>query len=149
MASVLSHVAGESILAVGAEGSELECLVIHLVAVPDTVVEGNRAAAMQAVAVIVGDELVLLAVERELAVADAVAIATDECTEVAAVGTILDIVGYVVMTQAHVGHLAVLVGHHDADDASAEVGEAYFHACCVLQYVKLSAVCLEVGGVQS
>ena len=133
---------GESVLAVGTNGGEFNLCVIHLVGIPHAVVESHLATAMQAVAVVVGNELVFLSVQSELAVADAVAVTSNQGTEVATLIAVLDVVGNGVMSQAHVLHVAGLVGNHDADNSSAEVGEAHFHAVGVCQ---CEEVCLLAG----
>ena len=129
---------GESVLAVGTNGGEFNLCVIHLVGIPHAVVESHLATAMQAVAVVVGNELVFLSVQCELAVADAVAVTTNQGSEIATLIAVLDVVGNGVMSQTYVLHVAGLVGNHDADNTSAEVGEAHFHAVGVCQ-------CEEVG----
>ena len=111
--------------------------------------ESRLATAVQAVAVVVGDELIFHTVQCELAVADAVAIAANQGAEVATLCTILHIVGNVVVSQTNIRHHTVPVGHHDAHDAATEVCEANLHSSLVLQHIQLRAVCLEVGGVQT
>lgn len=143
------NVAGIAVLAVRTLGGELYVLLIELVGLPDTVVESDGAAAVQAVGAIVDRELVALAVKGELPLGDTVAVATDEGTEVAALCTVLLVVGDVVMAEAYVAQCVLLVGHHDADDAAAEVGEAYLHAVLIGQDIECCAVGLEVGRVKA
>ena len=141
-------VAGIAILAVGTESGELYVLSVDLIGLPDAVVEGDGATAMQAVGTVVDGELVVLAVNRELAFGDAIAVATDEGSEVAAFCAVLLVVSDVVMSEADIGHVAVLVGDHDADDASSEVREAHFHAFSVGEDVECRGVAGKVVGVK-
>ena len=90
-------IAGVAVLAIRALGGELYVLLVELVGLPDTVVESDGATAVQTVGAVVDGELVVLAIERELPLGDTVAIATDECSEVAALGAVLLVVGDVVM----------------------------------------------------
>ena len=53
------------------------------------------------------------------------------------------------MSETDVRHVAVFVGHHNADDASAEVSEAHLHAVIVGDDIEGSRVADEVGGVET
>lgn len=140
-----ADVARIAIFAVRTCRGEFQGLVVHLIGFPDTVVESDVAASVKAVHVVVCNELVLLSVEGEFGVSDAVAVTSDECSKVAALLAVLDVVSDAVVTQADVNQLAVLVGYHDADDASSEVGEANLHAVGIGQRVEVSFVSLEIA----
>ena len=144
-----ADVARIAILAVRTCGGELEGLVVHLIGFPDAVVEGNGAASVETVHVVVGNQLILLSVEGELGISNAVAIASDEGSEVASFVAELDVVVDVVVSQADIDELAVLVGHHDADDASSEVCEADLHAVGVGQGVEIRLFRLEIAAEKS
>ena len=111
--------------------------------------EGNRATTVQAVGAVVNGKLVAFTVECELTFCDAVAITTDKGSEVATFGTELLVVGNVVVTEADIRHVAVLVRHHDADDASTEVGEAHLHAVLVGNDIETRRVAGKVSGVKT
>ena len=88
---------------------------------------------MQVVGTIIEGELVVLAVERELTLADAVAIASDK-------GGAIDLVGFhkslnAVEALDDVSYLALPVGHHDGTDGAAIVGDCHFVTFTVAQNV--------------
>ena len=130
------YVARISVFTVCTSGDELQILFVNLVTRPDAVVEGNRTATVKAVGTIVDWQLVAFSVQGELPLGNTVAIASDERSEVTALGTILLIVLDVVVSQADILQVAVLVGYHDADNTSAEVGETYFHSIGVCEYIQ-------------
>jgi hypothetical protein len=104
---------------------------------------------VEAVRLVVLGECVLCPVELELTVGDTVAVATDEGTEVArAVDIGLD----AVVSEDDVGHLAVLVGHHDRDEAAAPVGNASLGTFGILEDVEVGRfpinLCFKLGFVQ-
>ena len=76
---------------------------------------------MQVVGTIVGGELILLSVQLELTLGDAVAETTDEGGEerLRRVDHIVD----VVVALNDIGHFPVLVGHHDGNDGASVVGD--------------------------
>ena len=141
-------IAWEAVLTIGAGGGECHVLVVRLLSVPYSIVESYLSTAVQSVAVIVQGKLVRLSVEGELPLGNAVAIASDERTEVATLCSILDVIADGVMSQTHIIHLAVLARHPDAHDAAAKVGEANLHAVLVLQHVEAGGVGLEVVGIE-
>lgn len=91
-----------------------------------------------------------VAVDDEAAVVDAVGIAAYRCAEVG--GHVL-VVGDVVKTQNHIAQLAVAVGYHERDDASAEIGDADLHADGIFQGIEGYRFPvddgIEVGGVET
>ena len=107
---------------------------MYLHGIPNMGVETCRTA-MEMVVSIVDSQLVLFAVEGELAVLDAVAEASDENTE-ERLGRVDDILD-VVMSLNHVGMLAVLVGNHDCHDGTTIVGDSYFITLVVFQNEKV------------
>ena len=120
---------GKSCRAVFVGECQRQCLVVHLVAVPHAVVI-SHISSVQAVPVVVLRQLVFLAVECEPSVGNAVAVSSDECSEVA---VYVHIVGQRVVSEHHVAHLSVAVGHEYCHDASAVVGHLYLHAVLVAQ----------------
>ena len=92
-------------------------------------------AAVEAVAEVILRELVLHAVQRELALVDAVRIPADGGAEVRLV-VLREIVGDLVEAQDDILHLPILVRDHDGDDAAAEVRDAYLHAFRIGHRVK-------------
>ncbi len=102
--------------------------------VPQLFVEADVAAVQVGGAVFVLCQLVVNAVQGELAFADAVADAADERADVAAAG---DVAVYIVVAQYNVGDVAVLVGHIDSLDDSAVVGDLNGCAGIVGQYIQV------------
>ena len=82
---------------------------------------------------VVSRQLILHAVDFNLAVLDAVGIASDAGTKVAGRVHRVGILSDVVEPQHHVGELSVLVGHHQRHHATAEVSNAHLHAVMVFQ----------------
>ena len=111
--------------------------------------EGNRAAAVKAVGTIVDGQLVAFAVQAELSLGDTVSVASDQCAEVASVCSVFLIVLNVVMSKAYILHVPVFVRHHDADNSSAEVCEAYFHAVGIGENIQGCGVCREIRGIEA
>ena len=89
---------------------------------------------MQGVGAVVDRQRVFLAVERELALGDAVAVAADQRAEVRAV---LDVIGQVVVAEHHVAEVAVAVGHLQEDDEAAVIADAGLGALVVAQRVEV------------
>ena len=114
-------------------GGKNDGAIIDRAQFPYTIMKSYCAATMQTVAMVVGHQLIFLAIQRETAIADAIAIAANQRTKIAALCTILDIVGYIIVTQADVNHVVILVGHHNADDASTKIGETHLHAIGIAQ----------------
>lgn len=98
--------------------------------------------AVEAVAVVVDGQPVDGVVEGEAALVDAVAVAADECAEVA---VDVDVVVDVVVAEDYVDGFAVAVGNHQGYDASAEVGDACFHAGVVAEDEKGGGVAVDSG----
>ena len=98
-------------------------------------------------------ELDFLAVDLDLTVLDAVGIAADGCSEVRGrvldVGILLDIVE----AENHILRIVILVGHHDGNNTSTEIGDAHFHSVGVLQRVECHGLfidyCVESCRVES
>ena len=97
-----------------------QVLVASLVGVPHLRVQTCRTA-VQGVGAIVDGQAVLLSVQLELTLADAVAVATNQGGKVR-LGRIHDCVD-VVVTLDDVCHLAVLVRNHDGHDGATVVGD--------------------------
>ncbi len=126
---VASDVTREALFAVRSAVGQLQSLLVNLLAVIDAVLEALWTA-MQTVAEVIQRQLILLAVQREAAVSNAVSVATDRGTEVRG---LIDIVLNAVEAEHHILHSALLVGHEDRDDTSAEVSHADLHPIHVLQ----------------
>ena len=86
--------------------------------------------AVQAVAIAVRLQLVLLAVQREPAVGDAVGKPADEGTHAR---LSLEHTLERVVAQRHVVELSVAIRHEDLQDLGAEIAEAHAHAGAVAQ----------------
>ena len=93
--------------------------------VPDYLVEALDAA-VQMVRAVVGRERVRLAVERELALRDPVAVAADDRAEVRA--SVVDVVVERVEAEDDVVELAAAVRHAQRDDDRAVGHRAHLHA---------------------
>ena len=107
---------GIVLFAVGRDDGQAELVPHHLV-FPDLFVEPDFAA-VQVVAAVVAVELILRAVDREFALADAVAEPPDERAEIAAV---LFVPRHVVIAEDDVRRRAVLGGHDDALNDAAQI----------------------------
>ena len=92
-------------------------LVPHDLVIPDLFVEADLAA-VQVIAAVVAVKLILHAVDRQLALSDAVAESSDERTQIPAV---IFISGDVVIPEDHIRRRAVLGGYDDALDDPPEV----------------------------
>ena len=146
--------AGEASLAVGAHERHGDAVVghflhvhhlvlpAHVVALEAELLGVERATAVQAVAEVVLRQLVLCAVEGNLTSGDTVGIASDGGAEVTLDGAVGLDAG---LADADVLQLALLVGHHDADHACAEVRHAHLHACFVAQRVEVGFLPLQFG----
>ena len=128
------HFARVAFFTIGAHILQHECLVVHLQGFPHLGVEAFLAA-VERVGTIVDRQIVFLAVQLELTLANAVAVASDEGGEIGfrAVYHALD----GVVTLNHIAHVAVFVGHHDGDQCSAIVGDGHFVTQAVLQDVEI------------
>lgn len=106
--------------------------------------------AVEAVAVVVDGEPVDGVIEGEAALVDAVAVAADECAEVA---VDVDVVVDIVVAEDYVDGVAVAAGNHQGYYTSAEIGDACFHAGVVAEYEKGGGVavdgCDEARGVEA
>ena len=135
------EVAREASLAVLREVGEFDRLGRRLVSCPHLPVEA-LGTTVEAVRLVVLGKSVLCPVELELTVGDTVAVATDEGTKVArAVDIGLD----AVVSEDDVGHLAVLVGHHDRDEAAAPVGNASLGTFGILEDVEAGRLACDLG----
>lgn len=102
------QVAGEVLLTIGADPAQRDSKRISVdFGIPDVAVEAHGAA-VQTVGAVVLRKCVGLAIECELAVGDAVGIATDQRSEV---GTLLHVVVQVVEAQHHIVELAAAIRH--------------------------------------
>ena len=98
-------------------------------AVPNLVREAVRAA-VQVVRAVVDRERVLLAVQRELAVLDAV---REPAGHLAAARAVADVVQRVLVAEHDIVQLAVLVRDDDGDDGRADAGQLHIGAGGVLE----------------
>ena len=123
------HFAREVVIAVGGDAEELHVTGVGLDALIHLVLPARRTA-VEAVAEVVLRELVLHAVQGDLALVDAVRIPADGGAEVRLV-VLREVIGDLVEAQDDILHVSVLVRDHDGDDAAAEVGDAHLHAVCI------------------
>ena len=99
--------------------------------------------AVERVAIIVGRDLVLVAVQSELAVTNAVAVSAHDRAKVG-LAVLLGLVHVAVhrwVPKHHIAHLAAAVLRHQRDDARAVVGDLHFEVG-ILQRIDLG--CLAV-----
>ena len=122
------QVAGESGFAILGEIHEFDGVAFDA-AIPDLVREAVRAA-VEVVGAVVDWEMVLHAVQRELAVRDAVRKAAGH---LAAARSVADVVQRIRVAQHDVAEFAVLVRDDDRDDRRADVGQLYVCAGGVLE----------------
>jgi len=101
--------------------------------VPDDLVE-SLDAAVERVGAVVGGERVFPAVERELALGDAVAVATHETAEI---GRLLQVFRKRVVAEHHVAQLAHPARHADRLDNAAVVGNLHDMAPGILERVEV------------
>ena len=143
---------GEIVVAIGREDGHLQGRVVKLSSVIHLILPTRRSA-VQTVAIVVLRQLYGLAVNRYLSFVYAVGITSDGGTEVAAKVYAVSILRNVVVTQHHIAHHALAVGHHYRDDARTEVGYAHLHALAVAHgvEVRLAAldIALKMGGVKT
>ena len=145
-----AQLAGESLLVIGRHIAQHECLLIDLLCVPYSGMEAGGAA-VQVVGTIVDGQLILLAVEVELALGNAVAVAADEGAEerLGAVDQAVD----VVVALDDVGYVAVAVGHHNRNDGTTIVGDAYLIAGGILEDVETNLLAgnylLKIRGLET
>jgi hypothetical protein len=91
---------------------------------------------VQVVAAAAGVERVLLAVESELALGDAVGVPADDRAEVG-VGLVVEVRLQRAVAQHDVGQLAVAVGHVEFGEVAAEVGDLRDESVAVGQGVQV------------
>ena len=89
---------------------------------------------MQGVGAVIDRQGVFLAVERELALGNPVAVAPDHGAEVRAV---LDVIGQIVVAEHDIPELAVAVRHFQEDDQAAVIADASLGAVAIAQRVKV------------
>ena len=119
------HVPREMLVAVRRDALELDSVRTLLHDIIELVLP-TPPASVQAMPEVIAGELVLLAVDGEPAVLDAVGIAAYGCSEIGLVAARI-VVLQVIETQDHVAQHAVPVRNHERDYASAIVGNADFH----------------------
>ena len=128
------EVAGIALVAVRAQIGELEADAVaarQFLHLPDMLVEALHAA-VQRIGAIVGRQRVLLAVERELGIGDAVGVAAGDDAEIRVLaGVVVDIAE----AEDDVVDLAVAVRHLDRGDDAAIVDHANRHVLGVGQCV--------------
>ena len=125
VAHVRGQLARKSHVAVRRDQRELDG-VRQLLCGPQLLVEPVRPS-VQRVAIVVCRHRVLMAIQRELAVADAVAIAADDRAKVSLLVLLrlVYIAFYGVVTEHDIGHLAVAVLRVDRHDARAVIGDLH------------------------
>src|SRR5690606_24236625 len=127
--------AGEAFFSVRARISEHDAafaLTLERLCVPDDLVEPLDAA-VQGIRPIVGGALVGRSVQRELGVADSVAVAADQRTKI---GTALEISIDRLVPQRDIAECAIAVRYLQRSDDSTVVRDADFHAGSVAERVQ-------------
>lgn len=120
------QVAGKSVVAIFAQVVKDDSgFALHRLGVPHDFIESVVAAAVQGIRAIVLGQSVSLAFETEGAVGDAVRVASDERSKVRRVGKISL---KILVAKDDVSHLALAVGHADADDNATVVHGLNFDA---------------------
>ena len=108
---------------------------------------------METMSEIVLRQLVCLASNCELAAADAVGVTSYRRAEVARTVHRVGILFQIVIAKHHVGGFAVGVRHDKRNYATAEIGDAHFHAVAVLKREECSLLIvynrIETCGVES
>ena len=123
-----SHFSREAFLAVRTDVFQHERLVVHLQGFPNLLVE-TMLTAVQAVGTVVDGQHVLLAVQLESSLADAVAVAADERGKIGL--RRIDHILNVVVALDHVGSDTVFVRYHDGDNCATVVGDGHFIAILI------------------
>lgn len=142
--------AGETFLIVSAGVTHHYGVVTYLLSIPHAGME-TCGATMQMVGAIVDSQVVLLAIELELAAAYTVTITSHKSGEegLGAVQTVVD----TVMPLDDVGHLAVTVGYHNGHDGTAIIGDSYLAAICIGEEKEIDLLALyfllEVGAFEA
>ena len=98
---------------------------------------------MQVVGSIIECQLILLAIQRKLSLADAVAPTTYQCRKVGllSAGQLFN----TIVTLNNVSNVSVFVGHHNGDDSSTIVGDCYFIAFTVTENVQIGFLTFDGG----
>ena len=98
---------------------------------------------MQVVRTVVQSKLIVLTVQRELTLADAVAPTANQCREVrlVAAGELLD----AVVTLNNVCYFAIFIGNHDSTYCATIIRDSYFITLTVLQNVKIRLFSIHRG----
>ena len=105
--------------------------VVGLCRLPQGMVKSDGTA-VQAVSVVIDGQLIHRVVEGEASVVDAVAVASDQRSEIP---VDVDIVVDVVVAEHHVAHHTIFVRHHERHHAASVIGDAGFHARIVFKGV--------------
>ena len=146
------HRSREAIIAIRRYKGEHQCGVVFLNGIIHLVLPTTWAA-VQTMSKVVAGQLVLLAVDAELAVLDAVGVASDTGSEVAGRVYRISVLADIVEAQNHVCQLCVPVGYHQRHHASAEIGDAHFHTIFVFQGEEADGLfvnyCVEGSRIQS
>jgi hypothetical protein len=132
---------GETFLAIGRDVVELYAVGSEHLSIPNTGMIASGAT-VEVVRTIVDSQLILLAIEGELTMLDAVAITTDECAQ-EGFGRCYNLVDRVV-TLHYVAQLAVAVGHHDGEQCTAIVCESYLITQLVGEDVEVRFLTIDI-----
>ena len=101
-------------------------------------------AAVQRVGTVVHGNSVFHAVESELAFGNAVAIASDGCSE-EALALVVDVGVDVIVAEHDVGEVTVTVGSEELDHAATEVGHGHLQTIGVFQGVEVNLLAVNLG----
>ena len=121
--------------------AQRECIGRVLVGREHAVARAARAA-VDAVRAGVGDQLVLVTVEREAGLGDAPGVASDEGAHGRRA---LEQVVQAVVAQRHITRHTVAVGHHDLQDPGAQVANGHSHAALVVQQKERRGSAIELA----
>ena len=130
------HVAREVVVSIGRMQRKLERIRRRLAAIVNLILPSGEAA-VQAMAVVVARKLDGFTVNGDAPLVDTVGISANSGAEIAAEMLVVGILGDVIVAQTNVVELALTVGHHHGNDASAKVSHAQFHAIFIRQRVEM------------
>ena len=127
----LSRVEGEGRLYVRVDGDTVEHVELNIYEPPrffEAFLRGR--AAMEVLAVVIAGDLERLPVDAELAVAQAVRVATDGAAEV---GVVVDVTIDVIVAQGDLADFSPAVGYADGGEGGSVFTDRHAHATPVIQ----------------
>ncbi|EJW96102.1 hypothetical protein EVA_15791 [gut metagenome] len=127
------QVAWETSLTILGQVCKLKGLVVDLLSVPNNSMI-TFWTTMQAVAIVVLRQLILITIKLELAIGDTVAVSTDQSTIIHV--WISHILIDVIIAQHHVCHLSILIWNHHRHKTSAPIGNTSLSSTTIPQHIK-------------